>query len=63
MDHSDDYDDKYMKIRFSSDDDLLLKKTPELQNIIILVVRTAFHDDNKYYSQVFLDAFLYKLAE
>ena len=32
---SDDYDEKYMKIKFNSDDDLPLKKTLELHNIII----------------------------
>ena len=31
----DDYDQKYMKIRFNSDKDLSLKKTLELHNIII----------------------------
>ena len=42
--NSDDYDKKYMKIRFSSDEDLPLKKILELHDIII-VVRSVF-DDN-----------------
>ena len=47
-----------MKIKFNSDDDLPLKRTLESHNIII-VVRSVFHGDNKYYQQIFLDKFLY----
>ena len=57
---NDEYDEKYMKIRFNSEDDLSLKKTIELRNMII-VVKTVFQEDSKYYPQVFLDEFLYKL--
>ena len=57
---SDDYDEKYMKIKCNSDDDLLLKKMVELHNMII-VVRFVFHEENKYYPQDFLDECLYKL--
>ena len=39
---SDDYDKKYMKIKFKSDDDLPLKKTLKLCNMVI-VVRSVFH--------------------
>ena len=46
-----------MKIKFSSDDDLPLKKTLDLCNMVI-VVRAVFHEDNKYYLQ---DECLYKL--
>ena len=53
-----DYDEKYMKIKFSSDDDL--GKILSLHNMII-VVRSAFQEDNKYYPQVFLDECLYEL--
>ena len=41
-----------MKIKFNSDDDLLLKKTLKLRDMVI-VVRSAFYEDNKYYLQVF----------
>ena len=41
--NSDDYDKTYMKIKFSSDDDLPLKRTLKLRNIII-VVRSIFHE-------------------
>ena len=56
--NSDHYDEKYMKIKFSSDDELLLNKTKEILSMII-VIRTVFHENNKYYPQVFLDECLY----
>ena len=49
-----------MKIKFNSDGDLPLKKTLELYNMTI-VVWSIFHEDKKYYLQVFLDECLYKL--
>ena len=58
--NSDDYDVKYMKIKFDSNDDLALKKTLELPNMTI-VVRSVLHEVNKYYPQVFLNESLYKL--
>ena len=51
--NSDNYDKKYMKIKFNSDDDLPLKKMVELQNMVI-VVRSVFQEDNKYYPQLLL---------
>ena len=39
-----------MKIKFNSDEDLTLKKTLELYSMVT-VVRSVFHDNNKYYSQ------------
>ena len=60
--NSDDYEVKYMKIKFSSNDDLPLKRTLELHKIII-VVRFVFHEDRKYDPQIFLHEHLYKLAE
>ena len=58
--NSDDYDEKYMKIKFISGDDLPLNKRLELHSVII-VLRSAFHEGNEYYHQVFLDECLYKL--
>ena len=49
-----------MKIKFDSDDDLRLNKTIEIHNLTI-VVKAVFHENNKCYWQVFLDACLYKL--
>ena len=57
---SDDYEEKYMKIKFNSDDVLCLNKTIEIPPITIFV-RAVFHENNKYYLQVFLDECLYKL--
>ena len=48
-----------MKIKFNSDDTL---KTLKLYHIRI-VVRSVFHDGNKYQAKVFLDECFYKLAE
>ena len=47
---SDNYDDKYMKIKFNSDNELPLNKTTEIPTITI-VVRAVFHENNKYYLQ------------
>ena len=58
--NSDDYDGEYMKIKFNSDDELPLNKTIEIPCMII-VARAVFHENNKYYPQVFLDECLYKL--
>ena len=49
-----------MKIKFNSDDELPLNKTKEISKMIIVVI-AVFHENNKYYPQVFLDARLYKL--
>ena len=41
-----------MKIKFDSDDDLALNKATEIPTMTI-VVRAVFHENNKYYPQVF----------
>ena len=41
-----------MKIKFNSVDELPLNKTKEITSMII-VVRAVFHENNKYYLQVF----------
>ena len=48
----DDYDEKHMKIKFNSNDELPLNKTKEIPTITI-VVRAIFLENNKYYPQVF----------
>ena len=45
------YDEKYIKIKFNSDDELPLNKTIEIHSIII-VARAVFHENNKYYPQI-----------
>ena len=57
--NSDDYDKKYMKIKFNSDDKLSLNKMIEIPSMII-VVRAVFRENNKNYPQDFLDECLYK---
>ena len=57
---SDDYDEKYMKIKFNSDDELPPNKTIKIISMVIFL-RDAFHENNKYYLQAFLDECLYKL--
>ena len=56
----DDYDEKYMKNKFNSDDNVSLNKIIEIC-IMEVVVRVAFLKNNKYYQQVFLDECLYKI--
>ena len=58
--NSNDYDGKYIKIKFNLDDKLPLNKMMEVSSMII-VVRAVFHENNKYYPQVFLDECPYKL--
>ena len=69
--NSNDYDEKYMKDKFNLDNKsssklnlsfiyLDLNKTLEVQSMII-VVGAIFHENNKWYPQVFLDECLYKL--
>ena len=60
MINSFDYDEKYMEIKFNSDDELSLNKTIEIPTITI-VLRAIFLENNKYYLQVFLDECLYKI--
>ena len=47
-----DYDKKYMKIKFNSDDELLLNKIIEIPSMII-VVRAVFLENDKYYPQYY----------
>ena len=56
--NSHDYDEKYLKIKF--DDELLSKKTIEIYHVTRFF-KSIFHENNKYYPQVFLDECLYKL--
>ena len=49
-----------MKIKLDSDDGLPLNKTIEI-HITTIVVGEIFLENNKFYMQVFLDEYLYKL--
>ena len=60
INNSYDYDEKCMEIKFNSDKELPLIKTIENRNVTI-ILRAAFHENNKYHPQVFLDECLYEL--
>ena len=49
---SDNYDKKYMKIKFNSFDEFLLNNRIEMSSVMI-VVRAIFLEKNKFYPQVF----------
>ena len=48
----------FMKIRFESDDNLLLNEILKL-HMLTVIVRSVFEEDAKFYSQVFLDECLF----
>lgn len=58
----DDCDKTYMEIGINSDNNLVLAKNLGIQDVVI-VIRSAFNDNYKYYHQVFSDGCLYKLIE
>ena len=51
-----------MKIKFDSADNFSLNKTIEI-HIVTIVIRAAFHENNKHYSQVVLDECLHKMKK
>ena len=55
-----DYEKKYIKIKFNSDDKLPLNKPLKFHNMTI-TIRSVFEEDGKLYPQVFLDDTLYEL--
>ena len=48
------------KIKFNSDDDLLLNKPLNL-HMLTIIVRSVFEDEGRFYPQVYLDECLYEL--
>ena len=55
-----EYSKDYMKVKFSSDGNLPLKKPLKFYNMTV-TFRCVFSEDNKLYPQVFLDEALYSL--
>ena len=53
-----EYGKDYMKIKFRSDDSLPLLKPLKL-HMLTIIVRFAFEEDGKYYSETFLDECFY----
>ena len=54
------YDKDYMKIKFNTDDNIPLNKELYFLTITV-IIRCVFEKDGKYYPQVYLDEFLYKI--
>ena len=55
-----EYSKDYMKIKFSSDDNLPLNKSLKFYNMTV-TIRCVFNEDNKLYPQVFLNDALVSL--
>ena len=55
-----EYTKDYTKIKFNSDDNLPLNKPLKFYRVTI-TIRCVIREDNKLYSQVFLDEALYSL--
>ena len=49
------------KNRFKSNDDLPLNKAIRL-HLLTIIIRSGFSEDDKFYSQLFLDDALYELV-
>ena len=50
----------FMKIKFDSDDNLLLNKQSKFPTMTI-IVRSVFEEDGKLYPQIYFDQCLYDL--
>ena len=57
-----EYAKDYMKIKFSSDDDLPLNKSLKFR-LMTITFRCVFKEDDELYPQVFLDDTLYELQK
>ena len=55
-----EYAEDYMKIKFDSDDNLLLNKILKFR-VLTIIIRSVFEKDSKYYPQIFLDDCLYEI--
>ena len=56
-----EYKKDFMKIRFESDDNLSLGKMLSILRMI-MVTRSVFQEDNKYYPQVYLHECAYEFV-
>ena len=57
-----EYGKDYAKIKFDSDDNLPLNKVLKFNGVII-IIRSVFEKDGKYYTQIFLDDALSRLIK
>ena len=56
------YDDNYMKIKFNTNDNIVIKKIIYFPTITI-TIRSVTQKDDKYYPQLFLDDCLYEVLK
>ena len=56
----DNYVEKYIKIKFYSDNELPLNKTIGIP-VTIIAFRAIFYENNKYYLQFFLEEWLHEM--
>ena len=54
------YDDNYMKIKFNTNDDVILNKIIYFPTVTI-TIRSVTQKDGRYYPQLFLDDCLYEV--
>ena len=54
------YGKDFIKFKFDADDDITLNKHLKL-HLLIVIVRSVFKEDSKFYPQVYLDMCLYEL--
>ena len=57
-----EYSKDFRKLRFESNDDLLMNKPVKL-HLLITVIRCVFSEGDKFFPQVFLDDALYELVQ
>ena len=57
---SGEYEKDFMKIKFNSDDNLLLNKILKIHNLTI-VIRSVFEEDGEYHPRAFLNECLHEL--
>ena len=55
-----EYGKDFMKIKFDTDDNLILNKFLKLR-ILTIIFRSVFEEDGKLYPQIYLDECLYEL--
>ena len=55
-----EYGKDFMKIKFNTDDNLLLNKPLKL-HLLTIIVRCIFAEDGKFYPQLYLDDCFYEL--
>ena len=55
-----EYEKDFQKIRFESNDDLLLNKPIKLR-LLTIIIRSVFSEGSKFYPELFLDDTLYEL--